>query len=362
VKLFLFLLFISSNTFAIDFGNGSLGACTDATFAAGNGGTYQCDSVTITGAVVFNTSQPAVIILARDHIDISGTISLNGAIGNNGNATAASDILGGAAGAGGFSGGSYLGNTQADESGRKGLGSFAGLGGTGQWVGANDGAGGGGAGNGTAGNAGIAASNTAGAAGVASNSLSGGSGGGAGGAGNDGIFVYSPGSGGGGGGFLTLRAANTITVSGTLNANGGNGGNGTAAANGSGSGGGGAAGTLVLQAVNGVSLSGSINLAGGTGGNAGSPGVGGNGGVGRLSVQTSGASNINSSGLALTAGVVIERGDLFTNEFRSDIATGCGSIDLDQNSNQAATTLAAMLLIIFSLPAITKIKRQRRHR
>lgn len=356
MKLLLFLLFFCTTAFAIDFGNGSLGACNDATFAAGNGGTYQCDSVTITGAVVFNTSQSAVIILAQDQIDISGTISLNGGAGNNGNATAASDILGGLAGAGGHAGGSYLGNTQADESGRRGLGPTAGLGGSGQWVGANNGAGGGGAGNGSAGTAGVAASNTAGAAGSTSSSLTGGSGGGAGGAGNDGIFVYSPGSGGGGGGFLTLRASNTITVSGTINANGGAGGLGTAA-NGSGNGGGGAGGSILLQAINGVSLSGIINLAGGAGGNAGSPGIGGNGGVGRLSVQTAGSNNINSSGLTLTAGVNIERADLFTNEFTSEVATGCGSIDLDQNNNQAATTFLAMLLIIFSLPAITKIKR-----
>lgn len=357
MKYFSFLLLFSVPAFAIDFGNGSLGACNDATFAAGNGGIYQCDSVVITGAVTFNPGQPAVIILARDSIDISGSISLNAQAGSNGVNGAANDTIGGNGGAGGSKGGDYLGLTNSEQSGRGGSGSSAGGGGTGNWVGANNGAGGGGAGNGTGGNAGNAASNTAGSAGAKAIAISGGSGGGAGGAGNDGIFVYSAGSGGGGAGFLTLRSSQKVIISGIINANGGNGGAGSTA---SGGGGGGSGGTLHIQSISGADINGTINIAGGTGGNGGVPGVGGNGGLGRLKIETAGASNINTSGMTLTAGVTVETGDLFTNEFEGVVATGCGSVDLDGGSS-GPTTFLLVLLFFLALPTITNIKHHRRH-
>lgn len=354
MKFFLFFLF-TLNAYAIEFGDGSLGACTDATFGT-SGGTYNCDSVTVTGVVTISAGQPALIILARDSIDITGSIILAVQNGNNGTNVASVDIDGGLAGAGGGKGGDFKGNFPASEvNGRAAEGSHPGQGGLGNILASNDGGGGGGGGNGQAGNAGTNGTLSGGSGGAKASSISAGSGGGAGGAGNDsGITTHSAGAGGGGGGFITLRAASTVSISGTVSANGGDGGSGNTA---SGGGGGGSGGTLLIQAVSGANLNGTINLAGGNGGNGGVPGVGGAGGVGRLIVQTSGAANVNTGGLSLTGGVTIERGDLFTNEFEGKIASGCGSIDLDGSSNFFPSFLL-MLLIFLSLPTITKIKHQ----
>lgn len=367
MKLFLCLLFIAPYCWAINFGTGAEGNCSDGDFTTAR--TYNCADVTITGPVTINTGTDPLVILATGQV-IIGDLTISAANGSNGTNNSGADLTTAAGVAGGGSGGAYLG-TGGQRTGGTGTGARAGAGGIGYPIinppnpNVNgNGAGGAGAGNGSAGNAGGAGSGSASTPGSTSSDLAGGSGGGAGGAADDGIInTASPGTGGAGGGFLTIHAAQGVILNGTFAANGGNGG--TGINNGgvlSGGGGGGAGGTILIRSTGSVNLSNAtIQLAGGSGG-AGGDGTnnGGNGGVGRLRVETANINDISSSGLTLTAGVTLEKADLFQNTFESKIATGCGSIDLDNDQNFMPTFLM-MLFLLLALPTITKIKKHRRH-
>lgn len=340
MRLIFLLLIFSNSLYAVDFGTGAEGNCSDGDFTTAR--TYNCANVTITGPVTINTGTVALVIKATGSITI-GNLTVSANNGDNGAAgyvdrTTATGL------AGGFAGGNFLGAFPNDQrTGGNGAGPNGGTGGAGGTAGTN-GAGGTGGGKGTG-------------------SLSGGSGGGAGGSGDDGIInTASPGTGGAGGGFITLAGQQGVTVNGTISANGGNGGNGFN--NGgatSGGGGGGTGGSILIRTFGSVDLSSAtIALAGG---NAGAGGDGTNAGTagatGRLRLETVGGSSILTSGLNLTAGVTIERADLFENNFEGKIATGCGSVDLDNNQNGGLQFLLALLLII-ALPAIAKIKSYRR--
>src|SRR5690606_23272208 len=119
-------------------------------------------------------------------------------------------------------------------------------------------------------------------------------------------------------GFLTLAGKLGVTINGAVTANGGNGGAGfNNGGTTSGGGGGGAGGSILIQTFGNVDLSSAtIALAGGTGG-AGGDGTnaGTAGATGRLRLETVGGSSVLTSGLTLTAGVAIERADLFENNF-----------------------------------------------
>ncbi|PIR30883.1 MAG: hypothetical protein COV38_03545, partial [Bdellovibrionales bacterium CG11_big_fil_rev_8_21_14_0_20_38_13] len=116
-------------------------------------------------------------------------------------------------------------------------------------------------------------------------------------------------------------------------------------------------GTILIQALSGVDINGTVNLAGGTAGVGPSANAGGAGGVGRIRIETSGGSNINTSGITITSGVNVETSDLFTNSFQGKLATGCGSIDSDHNSSgDQFLTFFLILFLSLALPTITKVK------
>jgi hypothetical protein len=119
--------------------------------------------------------------------------------------------------------------------------------------------------------------------------------GGSGGAG--GSSSGGPGGGGGGGGSLEFVAMDTLTMSGTLIANGGNGGTGYISGGAGGSGGG------VLLAADSIDFSGSIGVSGGAGGDGAyytyySYGGGGGGG-GRVAFY---ANSLNNGGTVSSSG------------------------------------------------------------
>ena len=91
------------------------------------------------------------------------------------------------------------------------------------------------------------------------------------------------GGGGGGGGALRIAAASTLTVTGSIRANGGVGGNALQGASG---GGGGSGGVIHLFTVSTLNVSGTVSAAGGAGGTtAGCPNNGGAGGMGRIKIS-----------------------------------------------------------------------------
>jgi hypothetical protein len=112
--------------------------------------------------------------------------------------------------------------------------------------------------------------------------LAGGSGGGGGGADVD--ITARGGGGGGGGGAVLIYATGSVTVTGTITAQGGNGGNGYTSGGGSGGGGGGSGGAIFLQSGS-VTSSGTLTTAGGTGGTSTGNAAGGAGGTGRIRID-----------------------------------------------------------------------------
>lgn len=205
-----------------------------------------------------NAANTPVYLLATGNVTIDGTISVNG-----GNATTTDTGKGGPGGFDGAYGGGYL------TTGGKGLG--PGGGNPGRNVG-NEGGGAGGGGfgfngnNGTAGNWGIGGSFYGN---VKLLPIIGGSGGGGGGGRND--RDGKPGS--GGAGAIVIASSGTITVNGSITANGG-----SCAWDWPG-GGGGSGGAIKLAATT-VAGNGSISAVYGTGGN-----WGGNGGLGRIRIE-----------------------------------------------------------------------------
>ncbi len=87
--------------------------------------------------------------------------------------------------------------------------------------------------------------------------------------GEGGSFTASCGNAGGGGGALQISALGTITILGTLRANGGGGQGGCGVAS-NGGGGGGSGGAIFLEALKGVSIQGSLHANGAGGGSGGS--------------------------------------------------------------------------------------------
>ncbi|HOX96669.1 MAG TPA: site-specific integrase [Candidatus Woesebacteria bacterium] len=261
---------------------------------------------------------------ANGTVSVSGTINANG-IGFVGGPIAVSYPYGGEAfcsQSGGGTGASYL--TGADRPGTNGVcggggggahnaapgtgsataGGAGGGGGdmsgsTNTWYGGGGGGGGygsfgyGGSGVTSGGNG---STNASGDGGLASGSVSGAGGGGGGTYGNTNLTTLFFGSGGGaGGGFYTSTyppkagangggiiaiSANSITVSGTISANGNNG---TAGGSNQGGGGGGAGGSVLLNAGTLTLGSNLVSATGGTGGSA-TLGSGGNGGNGRTAI------------------------------------------------------------------------------
>jgi hypothetical protein len=202
---------------------------------------YKYNSVTIPAGVTVTFANHAsgapVVWLVSGDVTISGTINLNGASG-------AQDTVGYASGGpGGFRGG----HGPQPTSGGFGPGGGAGSGGNGLGGGYGTFGGGpsGGIGGFVYGNAQVVP-------------LIGGSGGG-------GARGYSTWSGGGGGGAILIIAGGTITLNGTIAANGGNGpfGNNVPGLLGAGGGSGGAV-RLVANTING-SATGSISCLGGNG-------------------------------------------------------------------------------------------------
>lgn len=362
---YFYFTFFLTTAYAVDFGTGSEGTCTDGapdnTFAANNNArTYNCTNVIINGTISFNTGGSAPIILATNSIQINGTININGGTGVAGSNDPNTAINGGAAGAGASPGGAYLGSA-VSYSGQAGNGPGAGSGGQGFSPSGTDqnGGGGGGASYGSSGTNGQTVDGTGGTAGAINRSIGGGSGGGAGGSGEAFFSNFAPATGGGGGGALVLRAKSDITISGTINAIGGDGGVGDTA---SGSGGGGSGGSLLVQAVDSVDLtSATINLSGGLGG-VGGGANGGNGGMGRIRLESASLSQVYTSGLTkVPVSLKIELAELFDNEFEGKIATGCGSVDLSGGSSSSHWNFILAFLIAFALPAITKLKTKGRH-
>ncbi len=107
--IFIINLFLIHNIFALDVGNGSLGACTEADFVATDSGPYNCTTLTIGAAFNFTgdaiaTTAP-VVIKVMGNVIINNTLSVNGDSGGVGNETD-TQVDGAIPGRGGFGGGS----------------------------------------------------------------------------------------------------------------------------------------------------------------------------------------------------------------------------------------------------------------
>lgn len=381
--LVLFLLvFASSQSYAIDVGDGSDGTCDTAGSANrtlnSSKRTYQCTSLTInSNSTVFKgIGGSAVIIKVTGDvtIDSGATLDLSGASGTEGNATGPS-IAGGLGGAGGFAGGNGTGSH-----GNNGSGQGAGLKGfhVAATITKSFGGGGGGASyknvssttptNGSPDNGSSPSSpSSAGSNGSTYGNESsfdiglfvGGSGGASGGAGDDGgSNTYYGSSGGGGGGAVIIIAGGKIDINGTIKTNGGNGG-GTAGAIGNGGGGAGSGGSIWLMANGNISLygNGSIFSNGGTGGinstsGLGDYGVGGNGGDGRIRlddqdgvIDNFGTGSISPSAYSTTFKSTALTSSFTTNEFKS--AVSCGRVSLENKYNFILNFVFAFSIVGF---------------
>lgn len=298
MKILLALLLVShSNAFAVDTGNGSDGACTDATFLLAKRN-YQCTSLTISGPLnLFKAAGGAkVVIKVQDNIDIlsTGSIDLSGGNGVEGDSGI---LIGGAAGAGGGAGGNAVVgghglSGSGDGGGNAGLfvtpfgtTSYGGGGGGGSYKtkGATDGIDGDNAGGSTPPGSGGINGIENGDEAIFESVFSGGSGGAAGGGGMDNGTPSSGSTGGGGGGALHLVAGGNITIDGDIIADGGNGG-GLATTDFSGGGGAGSGGGIWIQAAGDlvISSNGKITTLSGLKGDSLNGIFGGEGGDGRI--------------------------------------------------------------------------------
>lgn len=299
----LFILFyfsVAPFAHAIDVGDGSDGACTEASFLVGKR-TYQCTTLTISANVNLFKGQggSSIVIKVQNNVTIDPgvTIDIGGNDGLDGTTAA---VNGGAGGPGGGSGG----NSRLGLDGLSGSGSGAGT--AGKFV-ANLGVrsyGGGGGGasyktisgttasDGDDGGGGGTVPGTAGANGSVyaseatfDTTFAGGSGGAAGGGADNGGTIVSGSSGGGGGGAIRIISGGNIVIDGQITSKGGNGG-GVAGTISSGAGGAASGGAIWLQAAGTltVSASGTLTALGGTGGtnDSGVSGLGGDGGDGRI--------------------------------------------------------------------------------
>jgi hypothetical protein len=275
-------LLTTASGVAIDGGTGADGAysCASGTCVLA-GGTYNFTTIDIAaGATVDVTGASALVFYATGDVNIAGTLNLDGSAGQDGGLLGSTPVAGVAGPGGGDGGGSCLAGTSGDGSGTPGTG-----GGQAPASGGSanrDGAGGGG--YGTAGTAGGDGGDVLPGAGGAAygdapiTNLYGGSGGGGASTQLNGCIGAT---GGGGGGAVMISTPGTVTVSGSISANGGNGGNNNdTAGNGAGSGGGGGSGGAVKIEAGTLDLTGAISATGGTGGTG--LAAGGNGGDGRV--------------------------------------------------------------------------------
>ena len=220
-----------------------------------------------------NNDNTPVYILATGDVTIAGTISVNG--------TNPSGIYPGQSGPGGFGGG--VGGTYS-LAGGKGLGPGGGNPGI---VSGGYGLGAGGAGFGGVGAMGGGSGGGGGTGGAAYSNdqilpMIGGSGGGGGGGSGNSSYRNGGGGGGGGGGAIVIASSGTITVTGSITANGKNGaGGGGYYASG---GGGGSGGAIKLMADR-ITGEGTISASGGSGGPGGAAYNGGTGSVGRIRLE-----------------------------------------------------------------------------
>jgi len=243
-------------------------------------GVFNFTTVTIpTGVTITflkNSQNTPVTILATGDVTINGAIDVSGSGGNN--------IIPGAGGPGGFYGGQ---GGAANGAGKRGEGPGGGVGSssyTGNYYGGGSGGGGG-----------FAASGSTGGS-YWGNGGSGGNAygnekiipliGGSGGAGAGGNNTYVGGAGGGGGGGIALASSGTITVNGSISANGGVGA-GISTTNGNSAAGGGGSGGSIRLIANTISGNGSITANGGAGGNGWNNVNGGAGSAGRIRFEAS---------------------------------------------------------------------------
>lgn len=312
MKIYLVILLqalLSVNIWAaVDFGDGSDGVCAFTTAAPPNKATYNCTELIVAAAeapaVTSATVNSYITIKVLGDVNIEGTLDVSasgstsgpggtdgGDCSGSGNATTPCSNID-APGTGGGRGGTNA----VDGSG----GGAAGGGGSGGFYGSSLGmtaAGNGTGGLGTNGVAGVTVTSGFGSESDFRNSISGGVGGGAGGSGDDGggggSYVLG-GDGGAGGGAIRIYARGTISVTGSILANGGIGANGASSTlfdGGGGGGGGGSGGAIYLLSNTELILNGSLLADGGAGGTGGSiaavfGGDGGNGGKGRIRLDS----------------------------------------------------------------------------
>lgn len=416
--MWIFLLIISKLFAAIDTGDGSDGACNFNANVDITARTYNCTTLTTSGApftVNVTDGYVALVFKVQGDVTINAghTINLVGEAGPIQDGTNHLYAVGLAGGGDGGDGAWNSGSPETQTSGTSTL-SLGGMCG-------NDGedaadavancpagtpcGGGGGAGGswGTAGGAGdtgaISSSNglalgcvagapttsaTGGSSALASavsleTSLVGGAGGGGGGRGHvdDGFGSdNSPlnGAGGAGGGAIKISSGGTVTIAGTINVSGGAGGaaDNLSADSASGGGGGGAGGTIFIQATSGITVTGNLTLAGGVGGAGGraggaGPGPGGDGGVGGLGRlrfdTTTGQAGVDLTGATITGGVTpayftISDDPLQLN-FTDKITSGCGSVMLEDNERGSKNFFWLLSSFIIAL-SLLKIFFQRK--
>ncbi len=352
-----------SNAFAIDIGDGSDGACTNATFVVGKRN-YQCTSLTINAALnIFRAvGGAAVVIKVQNDATITGSIDISGADGIEGDSNAPVGKTGGFAGAGGSAGGSSPG-TKANGAAANATGGASGArgGGGGDYVpptsinGAYGGGGGGGSfktqgavsstqGEDVGGTGSVPGSE--GASGVAlgdeatfDSSFTGGAGGGAGGDGEDSTAVtFGGSSGGGGGGAIRIVAGGDITVNTTIIADGGNGG-GLISTQFAGGGGAGSGGAIFIQAAGNLTVvpGSTLRAVGGSEG-LNDIGSGGSGGLGIIRLDD-GDGVVSVAGSTVTQGkytaaftptVLVTGTSTVSRSYASDVS--CASVALDDHN------------------------------
>jgi hypothetical protein len=297
------LFFLSSySAIAFGFDSGSTGAdgalnpTSNTVIQLPASGILNYTTVDIpTGVTVTFTSNAAntpVYMLATEDVTIEGTISVNG--------TDASGMYSGKGGPGGFDGG--LGGTYNLQGG-KGLGPGGGNPGSVSTSPGFSSGGGGGGGFGAAGSNGSGLTCGPGGAGggVYSNDriipMIGGSGGGAGSGSANSQNTAPAGGGGGGGGAIVIASSGTITVTGSITANGGKGGQ--SSGNLSGSGGGGSGGSIKLMATT-ITGEGTISVSGGSYFTTGE--AGGAGGAGKIRFEADTVTRTSGTTPAYTFG------------------------------------------------------------
>jgi hypothetical protein len=259
-----------------------------------------------------NASNTPAYILSSGNVTIAGTISVNGANGNN--------IYPGISGPGGFEGG--LGGSSSGMAGGNGLGPGGGnAGATGTTAGA-----GGGGGFGAAGNNGAGGAGGSGGAAYGNNSIVPLVGGSGGGGGNFAMSGVGGGGGGGGGGAIIIASSGTINVTGTITANGGSAPTGYGIGSPYAGGGGGSGGGIRLIA-NTISVNGTMSATGGSGSSYGYY-LGGSGGVGRIRLE---ANTITGTGTTTPAYTFDYPSTVFVTNVPALVITTIGGVNAPSN-------------------------------